>query len=111
VSQPINRYKADLRDVRFVLFEQFKLQEILGKAPYENWGQDEVNAVLGEVFVVQSRQHPFLVEEMLLERLMKLGRHPLQLLDIAVLAPDIRAFHRQGEDGLVLGVDLRLANI
>ncbi len=50
MSQPINRYKADLRDVRFVLFEQFKLQEILGKAPYENWGQDEVVTVLEEVY-------------------------------------------------------------
>jgi hypothetical protein len=35
MSQPINRYKADLRDVRFVLFEQFKLQDILGKAVRE----------------------------------------------------------------------------
>ncbi|MEZ4401271.1 MAG: acyl-CoA dehydrogenase [Kofleriaceae bacterium] len=50
MSQPINRYKADLRDVRFVLFEQFKLQDILGKAPYENWGQEEVETVLGEVY-------------------------------------------------------------
>ncbi len=50
MSQPINRYKADLRDVRFVLFEQFKLQDILGKAPYGNWGQEEVETVLGEVY-------------------------------------------------------------
>ena len=50
MSQPINRYKADLRDVRFVLFEQFKLQDILGKAPYANWGQEEVETVLGEVY-------------------------------------------------------------
>src|SRR5262245_55963035 len=50
MSQPINRYKADLRDVRFVLFEQFKLQDLLGKAPYANWGQEEVSAVLEELY-------------------------------------------------------------
>ena len=50
MSQPINRYKADLRDVRFVLFEQFKLQDILGKAPYGNWGREEVETVLDEIY-------------------------------------------------------------
>ena len=42
MSQPINRYKADLRDFRFVLFEQFKLQDLLGKGPFANWGTEEV---------------------------------------------------------------------
>ena len=41
-----NFYKANLRDLSFLLFEQFQLQELLGKAPYANWGKDEVNAVL-----------------------------------------------------------------
>ncbi|MBE7453427.1 MAG: acyl-CoA dehydrogenase [Kofleriaceae bacterium] len=50
MSQPINRYKADLRDIRFVLFEQFKLQDLLGKAPYANWGQEEVATVLEELY-------------------------------------------------------------
>ncbi len=50
MSQPINRYKADLRDTRFLLFEQFRLQDLLGKAPYANWGQDEVETVLAEVY-------------------------------------------------------------
>jgi alkylation response protein AidB-like acyl-CoA dehydrogenase len=48
-QQLINRYKADLRDVRFLLFEQFALTDLLGKAPYGNWGKDEVEAVLDEV--------------------------------------------------------------
>ncbi len=38
-----NRYKADLREMRFLLFEQFKLGEVLGQAPFEAWGQDEVS--------------------------------------------------------------------
>ena len=38
----INRYKADLREISFLLFEQFKLDELLGKAPFEGWGEDEV---------------------------------------------------------------------
>lgn len=50
MSQPINRYKADLRDIRFLLFEQFKLQDLLGKAPYGNWGQEEVETVLTAVY-------------------------------------------------------------
>ena len=45
-----NRYKADLREMRFLLFEQFKLGEVLGQAPYEAWGQDEVSMVLDEAY-------------------------------------------------------------
>jgi alkylation response protein AidB-like acyl-CoA dehydrogenase len=41
-----NRYKADLREMRFLVFEQFKLGELLGQAPFEAWGPDEVNMVL-----------------------------------------------------------------
>ena len=41
----INRYKADLRELQFLLFEQFKLGELLGKAPFEAWGEDEVQDV------------------------------------------------------------------
>jgi alkylation response protein AidB-like acyl-CoA dehydrogenase len=44
----INRYRADLRDISFVLFEQFKMGELLGRAPFEPWGTDEVNAVIKE---------------------------------------------------------------
>lgn len=50
MSQPINRYKANLRDVSFVLFEQFGLEELLGKAPYQDWGREEVQTVLEEVY-------------------------------------------------------------
>jgi alkylation response protein AidB-like acyl-CoA dehydrogenase len=49
MSQPQNRYKADLRDIRFLLFEQLGLTDIIGKAPFANWGKDEVDAVLDEV--------------------------------------------------------------
>jgi alkylation response protein AidB-like acyl-CoA dehydrogenase len=44
----MNRYRADLRDLHFVLFEQFKLGELLGKPPFEAWGPDEVEAVIKE---------------------------------------------------------------
>src|SRR5262245_8541680 len=52
MSQPLNHYKADLRDFKFLLFEQFKLQDLIGKAGtrYANWGQDEVFAVIEEVY-------------------------------------------------------------
>jgi alkylation response protein AidB-like acyl-CoA dehydrogenase len=50
VAQTVNRYKADLREIEFVLFEQLKLQELLGKPPFENWGLEEVELVLPEVY-------------------------------------------------------------
>ena len=45
-----NYYKANLRDLSFLLFEQFHLEELLGKAPYGNWGKDEVLAVIEEAY-------------------------------------------------------------
>ncbi len=45
-----NFYKANLRDLSFLLFEQFKLDDLLGKEPYSNWGKDEVLAVLEEAY-------------------------------------------------------------
>ena len=45
-----NYYKANLRDLSFLLFEQFGLDDLLGKAPYANWGKDEVLAVLEEAY-------------------------------------------------------------
>ena len=48
--QTINRYKADLREFQFLLFEQFKLGDLLGKAPYEAWGAEEVTTSLSECY-------------------------------------------------------------
>ena len=45
-----NYYKANLRDLTFLLFEQFKLDELLGKPPFANWGKDEVVTVLEEAY-------------------------------------------------------------
>jgi alkylation response protein AidB-like acyl-CoA dehydrogenase len=50
VAQAVNRYKADLREMQFVLFEQFKFQDLIGQAPFEAWGRDEVSLVLSEVY-------------------------------------------------------------
>ena len=48
--QAINRYKADLRELQFLLFEQFNLQELLGKAPFEAWGVDECKTTVTECY-------------------------------------------------------------
>jgi alkylation response protein AidB-like acyl-CoA dehydrogenase len=48
--QAINRYKADLREFFFLLFEQFKLGEVLGKDPFAAWGEDEVRSTLNECY-------------------------------------------------------------
>jgi len=50
VAQAVNRYKADLREIQFVLFEQLKLQELLGKPPFEAWGLEDVKLMLPEVY-------------------------------------------------------------
>ena len=48
--QTINRYKADLREMFFLLFEQFEVQSLLGQAPYEAWGEDEARTTLTECY-------------------------------------------------------------
>ena len=48
--QAINRYKADLREMTFLLFEQFKMNDLLGKGPFEAWGEDEVRSTLTECY-------------------------------------------------------------
>ena len=45
-----NYYKANLRDLSFLLFEQFHLEDLLGKEPFPDWGKDEVLAVLDESY-------------------------------------------------------------
>src|SRR5262245_14095434 len=49
-TQAQNRYKADLRELRFLLFEQFRIGELLGQAPFDAWGPDEVNMVLDQTY-------------------------------------------------------------
>jgi len=46
----VNWYRADLRELHFVLFEQFGFGEIAGRPPFEGWGPDETKAVLEETY-------------------------------------------------------------
>ncbi len=50
MSQAVNRYRADLRELQFLLFEQFGLGDLLGQPPFADWGPDEVKLVLDEVY-------------------------------------------------------------
>lgn len=50
MAQPTNRYKADLRDFAFLMFEQFNLQDVLGKAPYSDWDEGTIKEVLSQVY-------------------------------------------------------------
>ncbi len=45
-----NRYKADLRETKFLLFEQFPVEGLLGKPPFESWGKSECSMVLDEAY-------------------------------------------------------------
>jgi len=49
VPQPLNRYKADLREIKFVLFEQLGLAELLA-GRYGDWDEETTNAVIDEVY-------------------------------------------------------------
>lgn len=49
MAHATNRYKADIREFHFVLFEQFKVQELFGKAPYEDWSEETTRAIFDEV--------------------------------------------------------------
>ena len=46
----LNWYRADLRELSFLLLEQFRLGELVGRAPFEAWGADEVSSVLRETY-------------------------------------------------------------
>jgi len=50
VSQPMNRYKADLRDFRFLLFEQFGVDKLMEQECYADWDVDQCNMVLDEAY-------------------------------------------------------------
>ena len=50
MAEGINRYKADVRDMKFLLFEQFGLEQLLGKEPYPDWARSDVEMVLDEVY-------------------------------------------------------------
>ena len=50
MSQSLNWYKADLREIRFVLFEQFKLDNLLGSGGFTEWSREDVEMVLEEVY-------------------------------------------------------------
>lgn len=53
MSKPIaaiNRYKADLRELGFLLFEQFRIEDLLGQPPFEGWGVDECRSALTECY-------------------------------------------------------------
>ncbi|MFL5318626.1 MAG: acyl-CoA dehydrogenase family protein, partial [Myxococcaceae bacterium] len=50
MSVGINRYKADLREMQFVMLEQFPFDSVAGQGPFAAWGQDEAKAVLNETY-------------------------------------------------------------
>ena len=50
MAAQINWYKADLREMSFVLFEQFRFRELVTREPFTAWGEDEAKAVLEETY-------------------------------------------------------------
>ncbi|MEM9070408.1 MAG: acyl-CoA dehydrogenase [Myxococcota bacterium] len=50
MAQGINQYKADLRDFSFLMFEQFQLQDVLSKEPFEEWDEDTCKEVISQVY-------------------------------------------------------------
>ena len=53
MSKPIpaiNRYRADLRELTFLLFEQFKIEEVLGQGKFDGWDADSIRSTLTEAY-------------------------------------------------------------
>lgn len=50
MSAGINRYKADLRELFFVLFEQYDFNAFAGKGDYADWDEDTAKAVIKEAY-------------------------------------------------------------
>lgn len=50
MSVGINRYKADLRELSFVLFEQFPFHEFAGKGDYDGWDEETAKAIIKEAY-------------------------------------------------------------
>jgi len=50
MSSGINRYKTDLRELQFVLLEQFPFAELVSAERYKAWGAEEVKAVLDATY-------------------------------------------------------------
>ncbi len=50
MSQALNRYKADLRDFQFLLFEQFRVQDLLKDERYAEWDEAQIRLVLDEAY-------------------------------------------------------------
>jgi len=46
----VNFYKADLREIEFSLFEQFKLVDIFAAPPFDHLGEDEARMMLKEAY-------------------------------------------------------------
>ncbi len=54
MSVGINRYKADLRELFFVLFEQYDFNAFAGKGPFEGWDEDTARSVLKETYRIST---------------------------------------------------------
>src|SRR5688572_20890038 len=50
MSSGINRYKTDLRELQFVLLEQFPFADLVSAERYKAWGAEEVKAVLDATY-------------------------------------------------------------
>ncbi|MFZ5445624.1 MAG: acyl-CoA dehydrogenase [Myxococcota bacterium] len=50
MSVGINRYKADLREFQFVLFEQYDFNAVAGKGSYASWDAETAKAIIKETY-------------------------------------------------------------
>ncbi len=50
MAAALNWYRNDLRELSFLLLEQFKLAELTGQPPYQAWGPEEAKSILQETY-------------------------------------------------------------
>src|SRR5690606_35382371 len=46
MAEGVNHYRVDMRELRFVLTEQFNTLSLLGKGRFADWGEEELLSVL-----------------------------------------------------------------
>src|SRR4051812_12995797 len=50
MSAAVNRYRADLRELQFVIAEHFRFGEIAGRGPFKDWDVESAKAVIAECY-------------------------------------------------------------
>lgn len=95
----INFYKADLQEIEFALFKQFKLAQLFEKPPFDHFSEDDARMILKEAYTFAS--------EVIGPTMQSSDRQGCKLTDDGVKVPEEfhalwKQFHENGWNSLGL---------